>query len=237
MELQTSKYPSVEAFKKYLHLHRAMRDRFKLPMTEDEAYQLLMIALKTEVSYRYRIFRCNEELEQQVSQIARWLTGDSSKFGLLLCGECGNGKSTILKALQQLFNFLLLPIPETYDHYSIVIIDSKQISYLGKKDYAEIIRLSKITMLGIDDMGIEPAEVMEYGNSVTPMIDLLTKRYDRQLFTIITTNLSPKQIREHYGSRIADRFNEMMEKVIFINGSYRCDSNLQIKNENSEIII
>jgi DNA replication protein DnaC len=42
-----------------------------------------------------------------------------------------------------------------------------------------------------------------------------------QLFTIITTNLTPAEIREKYGDRIADRMNEMMVKIIFNNPTYR----------------
>jgi DNA replication protein DnaC len=42
-----------------------------------------------------------------------------------------------------------------------------------------------------------------------------------QLFTIITTNLTPSEIREKYGDRIADRMNEMMVKIIFNNDTYR----------------
>lgn len=62
---------------------------------------------------------------------------------------------------------------------------------------------------------------MDYGNVYTPVIDLLTKRYEEQLFTIITTNLTPQQIREHYDDRIADRLNEMVEIIVFKNGTYR----------------
>ena len=69
-------------------------------------------------------------------------------------------------------------------------------------------------MLGIDDLGTEPSEVLDYGNVYTPVIDLLTKRYEEQLFTVITTNLTPQQIREHYGDRIADRLNEMVKKIL-----------------------
>ena len=41
------------------------------------------------------------------------------------------------------------------------------------------------------------------------------------LFTFITTNLTKSQIREKYGNRIADRFNEMLEVIIFKNETYR----------------
>ena len=50
-----------------------------------------------------------------------------------------------------------------------------------------------VDVLGIDDLGTEPSEVSDYGNVYTPVIDLLTKRYEEQLFTIITTNLTPQR--------------------------------------------
>ena len=41
------------------------------------------------------------------------------------------------------------------------------------------------------------------------------------VFTIFTTNLTPAQLEEKYGKRIVDRPNEMVEKVVFENESYR----------------
>ena len=78
-----------------------------------------------------------------------------------------------------------------------------------------------IPLLAIDDLGKEPAEVMNYGNIINPMVELIEKRYKRQLFTLATTNLTPRQIREKYGARMADRFNEMFNVVIFKSESYR----------------
>jgi DNA replication protein DnaC len=106
-------------------------------------------------------------------------------------------------------------------NYGIQITDAKFVAHLARTDYSAFLRLSHKDMLGVDDLGTEPQEVMDFGNVVTPVIDLLTKRYDEQLFTIITTNLTPKQIRDHYGDRIADRLNEMVEKIVFTNGTYR----------------
>ena len=57
--------------------------------------------------------------------------------------------------------------------------------------------------LGIDDLGTEPAEVQDYGNIMYPIKELLTMRYDAQLFTVFTTNLEPKDIRQRYDNRIA----------------------------------
>ena len=50
-----------------------------------------------------------------------------------------------------------------------------------------------IDVLGLDDLGTEPSEVLDYDNVYTPVIDLLTKRYEEQFFTIITTNLTPQR--------------------------------------------
>ena len=76
-------------------------------------------------------------------------------------------------------------------------------------------------MLGIDDMGTEPLEVQEFGNMHRPLTDLLTRRYESRDFTFITTNLVPQQIRKLYGDRIADRLNEMVDKIVFDNPSFR----------------
>lgn len=62
--------------------------------------------------------------------------------------------------------------------YGIQITDSKYVTCLGRTDYKAFIQLMQNEMLGIDDLGTEPQEVMDFGNIVTPVIDLLTKRYD-----------------------------------------------------------
>lgn len=211
----------VEVLKKSLLQHRPMKARFKMPMSEVDAYACLLAAMMAEVEYRHRIFCSNEYLEKQLCEMAHWLTSPSSHFGILLCGGCGNGKSTMLKAFQQLLNSLHIPKPDDDSTYGIQIVDAKYIAYLCKNNYESYRKLISVNMLGIDDLGTEPSEVMDYGNVYTPVIDLLTKRYEEQLFTIITTNLTPQQIREHYGDRIADRLNEMVEKIVFKNATYR----------------
>lgn len=200
-----------------------MKARFKLPMSMEQAYDHLLAAIMAEVAYRHRSFCANEYLETQLHDMAHWLTSPSYHFGILLCGGCGNGKSTMLKAFQQLLNYLHIPKPYNNGTYGIQIVDAKYIAYLCKNNYESYRKLVSVDMLGIDDLGTEPSEVMDYGNVYTPVIDLLTKRYEEQLFTIITTNLTPQQVRGHYGDRIADRLNEMVKKIVFNNATYRTD--------------
>ena len=56
----------VEALKKSLLQRRPMKARFKLPMTEEQAYAYLLAAVKAEVAYRHRSFCSNEDVEKQL---------------------------------------------------------------------------------------------------------------------------------------------------------------------------
>ena len=217
---------SVGALVSRLLQRGTMMERFKLTMSQEQAYRLLLAAVKGEVEYRSRKFEMNEDLNRQIRTIAECLTGESPKFGLLLCGGVGNGKSTVVKAFQQLLNQLNIRTEDNRECWGFRIMDARAVNYLCKSAYREWEELCMMRMLAIDDLGIESLEIQDYGNIMSPMVDLLTRRYDKQLFTIITTNLTPREIRAKYGDRIADRFNEMMLKIVFENGSYRTSDNL-----------
>lgn len=196
-------------------------ERFRLPLEHSQAKRILLAAVKAEVEYRCRRFEMNRSVDGQAEAIAGWLTTDNSRFGLLLCGGCGNGKSTFVKAFQQILNRLNIRNEYRRESWSIRIRDARSLAYLCKSDYREWENICTLPMLAVDDLGIEPLEIQDYGNILYPMTDLLTQRYERQLFTIVTTNLTPTEIRTKYGDRIADRFNEMMLKVVFDNPTYR----------------
>ena len=74
--------------------------------------------------------------------------------------------------------------------------------YLHLTDIKKYLELKYVDILGIDDLGIEMIETLEYGNVCTPIVDLLSSRYEHQNTTIITSNLTPRQVREKYGERI-----------------------------------
>lgn len=189
-------------------------------MTCSQAKDTMKAAVMAEVERRQMKFAENESLDKQLSLMAEWLTTNDHHFCLLLCGKCGNGKSTLVKAFQDLLN--LLALRDEYNNaISIVIVDAREIAWMSRDCHQQWLTLSRRSMLAIDDLGTEPVEVLEYGNHLNPVIDLLYKRYDEQLFTIITTNLTPKEIRERYGERIADRLNEMAFCVVFENDTYR----------------
>lgn len=200
-----------------------MRERFRLPLSEEQAEEVLLAAIRAEVDFCERRFVETPVLMEQVRVVARWLRGEDDKFGLMLCGQCGNGKTTFIKAIQQVINAVSLPVDPSYtrERYGMQIHDARKLAMLCKTDNKEFQALSKIRMLAIDDLGTEPYEIMDFGTLLTPLSDLLQERYDKRLFTIISTNLTPEQLRGKYLERVADRMNEMMQKVVFVNSTYR----------------
>ena len=198
------------------------KERFRLPFSKEDAMRVLLAGVKAEVERRDKTFIMSETLMTQTEEIAEWLTGDHSKFGLMLCGGCGNGKTTFVKAFQQILNRMGMKVDNEYsERYAIRIANARDLARVCKEDYDEWRDISYKRMLAIDDFGTEPLEVMDYGNILYPMTELLMTRYERHLFTIITTNLTPTEVRQKYGERIADRLNDMMGKVIFANSTYR----------------
>lgn len=218
--LSKDKKIDVEALKSQLLSRRTIQPRFKLEMTEQQATDILLAAYQAEVEFRRRKFNRDDQTTTHCRQLAQYLTNDDAKFGVMLCGVCGNGKTTMLYAFRSALNWLSERGAFSPDTKGIWILDAKDIIGYAREG-KEMQRIRAYDMIAIEDMGKEAVEVREYGNILNPVIDLLEYRYNNQLFTFITTNLTGREIRERYGDRIADRFNEMMNVIIFSDNSYR----------------
>lgn len=195
--------------------------RFRLPITQEQCKDILTACYIAEVEMRGREFKATAETTRNIGIVAEWLTDQSKPFGLMLCGKVGNGKTTMLNAIKRCIHFCT--DNESYQsqcEHSLNRINSTEL-YGMAKDPIGFGNVQGAKLLAIDDLGCEPAEVMDYGNIIAPAVELLSYRYEHRLMTIVTTNLLPRQIREKYGDRIADRFNEMMFRIVFNNETYR----------------
>lgn len=144
-----------------------------------------------------------------IARLATFMTTTDSKFGILMCGTYGNGKTTLLYALRSTISFLA--DCNYVERQKLKVYDARELSKLYKdRDPETFNDACRERLLAIEDMGKEPTEELNYGSIISPVTELLEYRYNNQKFTVITTNLTPKEIREKYGNRIADRFNEMM---------------------------
>ena len=87
----------------------------------------------------------------------------------MFAGTCGNGKTTLMNAIQSATNWLTQRRGFGQDEYgndikmTVKIVHVKDI-IARCKDYNEMELLKKTEYLGIDDMGTEPTEVMDHGN-------------------------------------------------------------------------
>lgn len=197
-----------------LNRGKITQPRFKWDVTLEDAMCLLRKGYANEVMSRTG--KSDIQIEN-IEQIARYLISEQKKIGMIFCGRYGNGKTTMMYAIRQIT--LALYDCDMCAYEGMRIITAKDI--VKNNSDAVIDTIKKSNLLGIDDLGEEPTELIDYGNVRNPMIDILEYRYQMQLPTIITTNLISKEIRAKYGSRIADRFNEALEVFIFKKDSYR----------------
>ena len=213
---------SVEQVLRLMQKSRTSRPPFKLPYTYDEVRTMLCHGIAYEVEYRHREFSLNDSVKKVVNEAAAFLT-NGKKFGLLVSGLPGNGKTTLLRAIQNLINTVMMKDYYGQD-FAVRIYTAQDIVRFAKTKTDLFKQICECPALAIDDLGEEPLEVLVYGNSINPLIELLSYRYDKQLLTMATTNTANDKIRANYGDRIADRLNEMMQVIIFTNPSYRTQS-------------
>lgn len=209
----------VQELKSRLLAQMTTIPRFSWNVTQQQAEDMLTAAYIAEVEHRRMVYIRNAEMQKIIGFVADYLTEENKKLGLLMCGTCGNGKTTMLYAIRAITQRLDAQ-EQGKKFFGIRIIDAKEIIELFK-DQEAFRKLTNDWCVAIDDLGREATEVMSYGNISNPVIDMLEHRYKMQLPTLITTNLTPKEIRDKYGNRIADRFNEMFRVVTFGNTTYR----------------
>lgn len=179
--------------------------------------------MRAEVANRRKELIFDDETKNHIEQVARWLIDANGKPGLMLMGLCGNGKTTMMRSLARLIEYVTEATVGYSKRTVMPMCSAKEIARIcaADKDRKDFKDLFRVEMLGIDDLGEEPKEVMSYGMIYTPLIDLICERYNRQLSTIITTNLTKEQLSEKYGIRVYDRFKEMLSIITFTNPSYR----------------
>lgn len=183
--------------------------------------------MKAVVERRGCTLEFDDATRQHVVEAAQWLVDPNKTSCLALMGLSGNGKTTLAIAIRWLVEYVTEIELGFIHRREVKFYTAKDICRLcaaGEKSLeklSEYEKLSSDSMLIIDDLGEEPKEVLVYGMVHTPIIDILSHRYQSQRLTIITTNLDADSLKTRYGVRIADRFREMITPIAFENDSYR----------------
>ena len=142
---------------------------------------------------------CKEKYIRQpwYDDVIEWLKDNKSKW-LLLCGNCGVGKTVV-----------------TFDIFKMIAIalDIKDIAFLNRDNFAMNYEkvYKKCTHYVIDDMGAEDP----LPDGTLPSAKLIYASYDDGACLVMSTNLRMDQLKQVYGERIYDRLKGMC-KIISI---------------------
>ena len=131
-------------------------------------------------------------------EIIDWMI-DTRGRGLVLMGECGLGKSTIL-------NYVIPAIFRTKTNKVLRSIPAKELAAVERNVAPFII---------IDDLGTESIK-NDYGTKIDAVADAISYAEDSSKTLLITTNLSPNSLKERYDERTLDRLRKC--KVVIIKG-------------------
>ncbi len=174
-------------------------------------------------------FVIDEENRFVYENLVRWVHGDMTMMcqdpdtrkpmpgrldrGIYIAGNTGSGKSWALDIIS-----------------AYTLIDNVQISIGGESrclhwanvrsgticdDYARdgsIERYKRCAILGIQDLGAEPAESLFMGNRLNVVRQVIEHRGDNpECLTMITSNLpmTHRLLEDRYGDRVSSRLREM----------------------------
>ena len=205
-------------------------------MSVEDLTEMLDAACKSLVEARGGSYSSMEDLKK----VAVWLTSQR-RFGLLLVGSVGTGKTTIARAIAAVINHLQFGRVNyekdgvrykgfvSYGEWQqegvnyVSEVSAIDICRIASTDQVRYESIMKDSALFIDDLGNEPTAVKNYGSEVSPVAELIDYRNDKQMFTIATSNLSPRmsdgksQFYERYGDRTSSRMGELFD-IITIKG-------------------
>ena len=181
-----------DTFKQADFLKPKVYNRYKLG-TKEELKEMFIKAFK----YYDRTIDKYEHLSAY-DQVIDWMV-DTRGRGLMLMGECGLGKSTIL-------NFVIPAIFRTKTNKVLRSVPAKELAAVERNVAPFII---------IDDLGTESIK-NDYGTKIDAVADAISYAEDSSKTLLITTNLSPNSLKERYDERTLDRLRKC--KVVIIKG-------------------
>jgi len=132
-------------------------------------------------------------------EVVDWLSDTKGK-GLILMGECGLGKSTIL-------NYVIPAIFRTKTN--------KVLRSIPAKNLDGDVNNHKGKFVIVDDLGTEGIK-NDYGTKIDAVSDFISYAEDKSKTLLITTNLTPSEMKERYDDRTLDRLRKC--KVVVIKG-------------------
>ena len=182
-----------DTFKIQNFLQPKMYNRYRLG-TKEDIKEMFVKAFK----HYDRTIDVYDHLESY-DKIIDWLV-DTKGRGLMLMGDCGLGKSTIL-------NYVIPAIFRTKTNKLLTSTPAKELGEIERSSASFII---------IDDLGTESIK-NDYGTKIDAVADAISYAEDSSKTLLITTNLDAGELKERYDERTYDRLRKC--KVVVIKGN------------------
>ncbi|HEM9634198.1 TPA: ATP-binding protein [Streptococcus agalactiae] len=148
-------------------------------------------------------FRIDTAKHREVLSWAKAMANDWFKGGkgnIVMTGKAGRGKSHLAYSI-------IKGLSDKTKKFGLLVNVTDLLSEI-KRDFSKetfwMDQLKKVDYLVLDDLGAE--KISDWSTSI--IYSLLNKRTN----TIITTNLTPAEIRKKYGERIASRIRKGCDK-------------------------
>lgn len=160
------------------------------------------------------------------------IDGLSTTKGLMIIGEIGSGKTTLMEIFKNYLHFTTSPNKFNIVESRDICKEFAKSGFTGIEKYTfnplpnnSGVSVSNPTNICIDDFGIESEYSKYYGTETNPVAEVLLDRYkimkQYQKATHIVTNLSIESMKKKYPDRIMDRFKEMFNIIILESKSKR----------------
>lgn len=148
-----------------------------------------------------------EMAKEFVSDLEKGLTRS-----LWICGKNGNGKTMLAACILYELGYGIYR-----KSYEIEDELEETMSFSSKQKKSNIINYySKVDFLVIDEIARFSSQ-KELGY----LFRILNERYERELPTILISNLDKKALKEYLGQALFDRFSEICTSICFNEESYR----------------
>lgn len=198
------------------------------PIGFDDARMAVWEIGRKKLEILNRSWNVRPENREVIRNVIKYFINDPSctydlNKGLYLFGGNGVGK-TFLMDVMQLFCKVLKNTGKEFEVASTLdIVENIRFfeKYGREGDEIPFEKYCRHRSFCFDDLGAEQCSIRVFGNNVTVMETVLTRRYrgftKNGVLTHLTSNDTMRDLANKYGSRVVDRLNEMCTPV-FISG-------------------